>query len=813
MTSPSLILESSKPRSRVRTALKIFVILLCIVLLAAVLGLLWFRSAAHAALPQLDGTVMLEGLQQPVSVIRNAQGVPQIRAASMEDLCFAQGYVTAQDRLWGMDIYRRYAAGELSAALGSAYVETDKYQRTLGLRQVAETATAALTPRDRQYLEAYARGVNAYIREHKNSLPLEFRVARYFPRAWTVEDSFLVGAALTEALNHGYYKGELAREAILNKVGPELTADLYVNSSFRDVPPGTDGTEITGGEEVPAPEGDNGTANEPRRRHRRAAVDMPPLPEEPLQAGSNNWVLSGAHTTTGRPLLSNDMHLSHSIPNVWYEAHLTSGDFDVVGVTLPGVPFVIVGHNQRIAWGVTNLGADVEDTFVETFNNRREYQTPTGWQHPTVRHETIHVKHGRDVEMDVTVTRHGPILTPVLKNETRMIALQSANFDPRRPMQFPFFELNSAKNWQEFTAALSKLPAPSLNFVYADVDGHIGYQATGAIPIRAAGDGSIPSNGADASHDWTGYIPFEKLPSVYDPPSGVLATANSRITPDGYPYSLATEWVAPYRTERIYRVLHTDRKFSPADMLELQTDVYSSVDRFLAQRFVYAIDHASKPSDRARKAAEIMRNWDGRMTRDSAAATVAQVSRQKLQKMLLDAKLGDDAKLYKWWMSEVWLENVVLLQPARWLPPQYQNYAELLTAAVEQAVSDTKTPHNLESWHFGDQFPIELTHPIFGKMPFLRRFAGPGVQPQSGNGNTVKQVGRSFGPSERMTVDLSNLDDVTLNIVNGESGNLFSPYFNDQWSAWYNGTTFPLPFTQSEVEKTKSHELTLMPTK
>lgn len=812
-----------RPRPLRTVFLAVFALLILTMIFAGVAAY-WFHSAAMQAQPRLDGTIELHGLKAPVRVIYDARGVPNITASSMEDLFFAQGYVTAQERLWSMDMYRRYAAGELSGALGAKYVERDIYQRTLGLRQAAEQGVANLSPRDRSYMEAYAGGVNAYIADHLHSLPLEFRVLRYRPTAWTVEDSFLVGASLSEALNHGYYRAELAREKILAGLGPELTNDLYVNTSYRDIPPGTDHQEIRGDEPTPGEE-EQPEQSRPRKEPLLGKSETPwpaheadeiiaSLWESPLRPGSNNWVLSGAHTISGKPLLANDMHLGHRMPNTWYEAHLTSGNYDVVGVTLPGLPAVIVGHNQRIAWGITNVGADVEDVYIETFNDKGQYLTPSGWKDPERRKETIHVLRGGDVPLEVIVTRHGPIITRLLKHETRMLALRSINWDPRFPTTYPFFDIDMASNWQEFNAALARFPAPSENFVYADVDGHIGYHANGAIPIRAGGDGSLPSNGADDAHEWTGFIPYDKLPSAYDPPSGIIATANNRITPDGYPYSIATEWVAPYRAERIYHVLRQNKKFAPADMLALQTDVYSALDRFLAQRFAYAVDHASKPSDRARKAADLLRNFDGRMEVNSAAAAIVRVARGKLQKTLLESKLGpDDAKLYSWFMSEVWLENTVLLQPPRWLPSQYPNYTELLTGAVEQAVADKRAPRDLATWNYGNTFPVQSSHDLFGQIPFVNRWAGPGVQPQSGDGTTVKQVGRDFGPSERLTVDFSDFDNSTLNLVNGQSGHIFNPHFNDQWNAWYHGTTFPLPYSTAAVARAKAHELNLVPAK
>jgi penicillin amidase len=829
------------PATRRRIIWRITLTFLALFVVVAAAVAYWFYSAAKAGLPQLDGTIALNGLSKPVTVLRDNHGVPTIQAGTLDDLFFAQGFVTAQDRLWSMDIYRRFAAGDLASILGPKYVKRDIYQRTLGFRQVAERAVAALSPRDREYMQSYARGVNAYIQKHQHSLPVEFRVLRYFPRAWAIEDSFLVGASLVESLNHGYYRAELDREKILARLGPELTNDLYVNTSFRDIPPGSDSHEIKADPNRSEGEGDNERTflSLPSPNHfAYAEVDtmLAAIDGGELRPGSNNWVLSGAHTATGKPLLCNDMHLGQRIPNVWYEAHLISGDYNVAGVTLPGVPFVIVGHNQRIAWGVTNLGADVEDVFIETFNAQGQYQTPTGWEDPELRHETIRVKDGNDVDFDVVITRHGPIITPLLNEiganhvkrksgkidmqefvpgkptaEKRMLALQSVNWDLQHPMTLPFFDIDTAMNWQQFTAALSRFPTPSENFVYADIDGHIGYHANGLVPIRAAPDETLPLNGADDSHAWTGYIPFDKLPSVYDPPSGIIATANGRVTPDGYPYTLSTEWVPSYRTERIYQALRQNKKFTPADMLNLQTDVHSAFDQVMAERFTDAIDHAGKPSARAKQAADIMRKWDGRMSIDSAGAAVERRSREQLEKMLLKSKLGDDAKLYRWQMADVWMENVAEHQPARWLPSEFPNYNELFTAAVEKAVTGTEAPRNLATWRYGASYPIELSHDLFGHIPILKRWAGPGIQPQPGDGETVWQTGRDFGPSERLTVDLSNFDNSTLNIVNGQSGHLLSPYFNDQWNSWYHGTTFEFPYSEQAFRKTIQHRLMLIP--
>ena len=824
------------PRPRLRI-LRIVVFLLGAVFLVGFGICAWIYSVARSALPQLDGKVRVPGLSARVTVIRDAHGAPTLDAANFGDLFFAQGYVTAQDRLFQMDGMRRFAAGELAEVFGSEYVEHDRQQRILGLRVVARKTVESLPAEDRSRFEAYARGVSAYIESHRNRLPLEFRVLRYFPRPWTAEDSALVGVQMVEDLSTSP-RHALMREKILAKLGPELTGDLYVNSSWHDRPPTVTRPnleeEIKGDQDEDDDEDDDsGTDSSVTGLTPRPGI--PALPrrgemffdERPLVLGSNNWVVSGAHTVSGKPLLSNDMHLRFQMPNLWYEAHLrcSSGNFDVAGVTLPGYPYVIVGHNQRVAWGFTNLGPTVEDVYVETFNSEGQYLTPEGWKQPEHRREVIHAKDKPDVNVDVVLTRHGPIVTDMVPGETRRLALRWTLYDGTRS---PIFAVDSAQNWAEFRRAFSEFDAPAQNVVYADVDGNIGYQATGKIPVRAAGDGSLPENGSDDAHEWMGYVPFEKLPSVYNPPSGIIATANSRITPDGYKYSVSTEWEAPWRTARIYRVLESGKKFSAADMLALETDIYSELDRFFGERFVYAVDHAKSPSPRAKAAAEILRQWDGRMIENSAAPTIAVRAREELTRMLLEPKLGPAPKdlqrleatfswqSYRWMMSTIWLENVVEHQPKRWLPDAYANYDELLTAAVEAAVEanpaqGSDAPQNLNSWNWGDFHPLEIQHPIFGKVPVLRHWTGPGLQRQSGSEFTVKAVSRSHGPSERMTVDLANLDQSTLNLVTGEAGNLLSPYYLDQWKAWYENFTFAWPFSAATVEKAQAHRLVMEP--
>lgn len=797
---------------------------------------LWLYQATRASLPQLDGTMNVPGLSAPVKVVRDSHGVPHISAAGLPDLFFAQGYVTAQDRLWQMDMSRRAAAGELSEILsprlfGEGVLRLDKAQRILGMRAVAEQAANALSGEEKSYLEAYARGVNAYIDANRNSLPSEFRLLRYEPRPWTPTDTFLIGAEMAQQLQFYLVQHMWLREKVLSHVGPQLAADLYPSRSWRDRPPTVALPSFEENPEMPEVQQEG---SRKQRRKQRASLEWL-LPEwlsarveqmdNPLLVpGSNNWAVSGQHTVTGKPLLSNDMHLGHQVPSVWYESHLTAPGYDVAGVTFAGVPFIVVGHNQRIGWGFTNVGPLTYDLYIETFNNNGQYQTPSGWQTPQKRTEVIQVRGGNSVTVEVPITRHGPVVSEIFPGERRKLALRWTLFEPGT-LSLPFFELNRAQNWDEFKKAISSFGVPSQNAVYADVDGHIGYITTGKVPTRAVPSEGIPVNGADDAHEWTGYIPFEQMPSVFDPPSGIIATANGRITPDDYPHQLGMEWVSGERTQRIYRVLQADKKFTSEDMLKLQTDIASAFDLYLAQRLAYAADHDKKASEKARKAADILRAWNGQVTQDAPAPAIIATSQRELIRMMLEPKLGGSPektppgsalvgwRMYRWEMQNVWLENTISRENRAWLPSKYESFDDLLAAALETAVNGKNAPRDISKWKWGEFVALKLKHPLFGRIPVFQRWAGPGHAPQSGNGNTVKQVGKDFGPSQRLTVDFAQLDDTNLNITTGQSGNIFSPYFMDHWTAWYKGTTFRLPFSTGAVESNKTHILELAPAK
>ncbi|HXY32580.1 MAG TPA: penicillin acylase family protein, partial [Planctomycetaceae bacterium] len=375
--------------------------------------------------------------------------------------------------------------------------------------------------------------------------------------------------------------------------------------------------------------------------------------------------------------------------------------------------------------------------------------------------------------------------------------------------KIPLYEMNTAANWAEFSAALTQWCWPTQNLLYADDQGHIAYHAIGKVPIRPAGFIDVPIG--DGSREWQGYVPFDAMPNTVDPPSGFLATANSRVTTDKSPYPLTDEWMDPYRVERIYKMLDGRDGLALKDMLAAQTDIYSEVDQEMGHRFAYAIDHTASADARLRKAADLMRNWDGRVTTDSAAASLVTETRAALWPMILEPKLGKLAGAYHWGEMEFAEEEIVMHAKPEWLPKGYKNWDELLAAAVRKGMRDGKAPADIADWSYGSWHVVELDHPLARFLPWIGRAADEGPLPMSGDKTTVKQVDQALAPSQRFIMDWSSIDASTENIVLGESGNPLSPYFRDQWNDWYNGTTFALPFTPSAVAAKASHTLRLLP--
>ena len=770
-------------------------------------GSAWLHWRVRASLPQLDGVIRIGGLSAPVEVLRDARGVPHLRASSLEDLCFAQGYVTAQDRLWQMDLSRRLAEGELSEIFGERTLGIDIENRTLGFRQVAERALAELDLEARAPLAAYARGVNAFISSHRHNFPVEFSLLHYRPRLWREQDSLSVAMNMAKTLSTSW-RVDLMRERILAKLGPGLSADLFPDHSTLD-----------------DPVADVSAARTPARKDRQAipAAGLAGL-DPTLTAlvamdgggrvglGSNNWVVSGVHTQSGKPLLANDPHLDHSVPSVWYMIHLKAPGFDVSGVSLPGLPPVIIGHNERIAWGVTNTGPDVQDLYVESFNFRdpNKYLHNGEWIAAEVREEDVKVRLKRDYRFTVKVTRHGPIISHA---GGRDLALRWTALEPHALAALVSGEtrIGKAQNWEQFTAALRGFTGPMQNFVYADADGNIGYYAAGWVPIRKLGTGSVPVPGSTDDYDWAGYIPFEDLPHSYNPSSGIIATANNRVVPDSYPYFIASEWAEPYRAARILDLLRTGRSLTVDDMLRIQTDIFALEDKWLSGELLKAgSDHQPRDPE-ARYALDLLMHWDGEARMDSAATLVCEVTRKALLERILKPKLGDDLSGYHWGMSTTFLVNVLTNNWTRWLPPGDSSFSDTLMRSLETGVGRIPGGRSHDAWKWGETIPLTIAHPLGEGFPLLGRLLNVGPFPQAGTASTVKATTTRHGPSMRMIVDLSNLDNSVQNITVGESGQVLSPYYKDQFDAWYNGRSFPMLFSDEAVGRAAVHTLVLAP--
>jgi len=792
----------------------------------------------------MDGEASLPELKQEVTVERDRRGVPRIKAASLEDLVTAQGYVLAQDRLWQMDLLRRTAAGELAEIFGSVAIESDRQYRIYGFTAAAEKCVTQMDAEMRSLLEAYARGVNRYVEERRDRLPMEFRILGYQPRPWKPSDSLLVGATLYRYLTSSW-EAELNRAKITERLGSQLAREMYVSESpfdhilvgaapaaspavvrqklaakppkaFPSMPP----PALVASSAAPpiTPHVAPG-ARELELWHAAVGLLEQTAHEIEFAFGSNNWVVSGEHTYSGKPMLANDTHLQLQVPSTWYIVHLTAPGWNVKGFALPGVPLVLIGHNERIAWGFTNVGADVQDLYVESFHPQRlaEYKVHGQWVPAEAREEVIRVKGEHEVKLLVMVTRHGP----VVRREGRLgYALRWTALEPGGLWSgYPL--LGKARNWDEFREIMRGVPGPAQNAVYADVDGNIGYLAAAKIPVRKSGRGEVPVPGDTDDYEWTGYIPFHELPSLFNPPGGVIATANARIVGPGYKWHLTNDWMAPYRTERIYQLLTGRKLLRPADFITFQTDVVSTPHRLLAAHLLAAFKNRQPRDARARELVGHLNRWNGRATSDSVPMAFLELTRRILRREILRDKLGNDIELYQWWRNELFLQNVLRNRPPHWLPKPFsapgQNvneaYDELLTWAADEAVREMERQSGspkISEWEWGRFMQLDMTHPL-GRTGLPRRHLSIAALRQHGSAHSVKQTGRSIGPAMRFVADLANFDNSLMNISMGQSGQYLSRHYRDQFPYWYEGRGMPSAFSDSAVEKAREHSLRLRP--
>jgi len=774
---------------------------------------------------QSSRTISISGLHGRVTVRRDERGIPYIEATNDEDLYFAQGYVTAADRLWQMDVMRRTARGELSEILGAGpnnlALEQDKQHRTLGYALEVNSELAQASTRTRGLLEAYARGVNAYIDSlDPRSMPPEFQILQYKPKPWTAADCLLPVKLFGEALSTTW-RIDVMREALAS-LPADKRAGLMPETSSLDVlvvgkdtkkqnaflPSGSRDAVST--ELLAALAKDQMIASQ--------ALEQIGLYAEGL-AASNNWVVSGKHTASGKPLLANDPHLAASAPSIWLMVHLSAPGLRVAGVTAPGLPGVVIGHNDQIAWGFTNVGPDVQDLYIEKFDpaNPRRYMTPQGWKDAEVREEEIRVRKGFGsseadiVSFDVIVTRHGPI---VLEKDSKRYALRWTALDPKANNADSTYLVSHAHNWKEFTEALRSFTASTQNVVYADVDGHIGYYAAGVVPIRKSGDGSVPYDGSTDAGEWTGWIPFDKMPHVYDPPGGVIVTANQRIVGTDYPYFLTHSWAQPYRARRIWELLNQKPKLTIEDFRKIQGDVYSIGLASFAHNSARILKPAILTDDqKLRDSVDALEKWDGDVKADSSVAPLAFQMRAAFRNRILTAALGPDLfKVYGWANFETTLDRLLSEQPKEWLPKEFNSYADLLRACYGDArqVLTKNLGADESKWKWGEMQKVRFNH-LLAIVPLIGvQFAIPPL-PQNGVGSLGATVNVGSNVSMRFIADPSDWDKTQHGISLGESGVPSSPHWKDQLDDWRNVTPRAFPFTKAAVESATKETLVLEP--
>ena len=800
-------------KTRFRRLLKfLFLGLLAVVVVLAIAGVWLVRRAW----PQTAGKIVAPGLSAPVEVIRDRWGVPSLYAADEHDLFFAQGYIHAQDRLWQMEFNRRLGAGELSTLFGRATLATDRSLRALGIRRAAEADWKVSDPGTRAILQAYADGVNAFIGSHRGRLPVEFTALGVRPAPWQPVDSIAWSKMVAFSLGQNQTQ-ELMRSRLAAKVGADGVRQLMPPYPSQDRQPLI----------VPPEAGGYGNA-------RRAALEQAGpllaalLSETVVGVGSNNWVVHGSRTATGKPMLANDTHLELDMPSVWYENGLHAGRFDVAGFSFPGMPMVLIGHNRRIAWGISSMCGDSEDLFVEEINDRRQVRVGGEWRDAEIVHESIPVKGGKPVPFDLVITPHGPIVNEGFDLKGMPpLALRWTAADPGRTVD-AVVALNLAADWPAFRSALSRWGAPTLNFVYADVDGNIGYQGAGAIPVRAAGQqGLAPVPAGGPERDWQGIIPFDRMPMLFNPPAGFIVTANNKVVADSYPYPISWDYADPYRAQRITELLAATPHVTLNDMQRMQADVYS-LPAVALRPYLLTI----KPENRLQeRALAQVRRWDLRFTPESPGATVYFAWYGALIPDVYGDELGEEL------MNQFRITAVnqtprlieMMADPrSPWFddkrtPAKVETRDDIVQRAFRDAVAllSQRLGNDPTQWQWGKLHRVVFTHQPFGNSgipPLMKLFNG-GPVPVGGEGFTVSSAAPAFrnpyvsrfGSSQRLIVDLGDLGRSLVVNSTGQSGLLFHRHRADQIPLWRDHRYRPMLFGRDVVEKNAEERLTLQP--
>lgn len=829
-------------------------------LVAVVAGTVIF--VVRHSFPSYDGSIELPGLDADVEVVRDASGIPQIYADRPADLFAAQGYVHAQDRFYEMDFRRHVTAGRLAELVGGEEaLETDKFVRTLGWRRVAEKELRLLAPATRRYLDAYARGVNAYLAQHAGSgLSLEYAVLSllpggrgYHPEPWTATDSLAWLKAMAWDLG-GNMQEEIDRTKLRANLDAKQIETLYPQYPYDRNEPIVGSAAVVDGRFTTAAvrtEARRGALDPellkaldgPLDGVARAAAALPQLLGRGDGIGSNAWVVSGEHTTTGKPLLANDPHLGASMPGIWSQVGLHCNQpgpqcpFDVSGFGFAGLPGVVIGHNAAIAWGFTNLNPDVTDLYLEKI--RGNVSVYDGKAEPIrSRTETFKVM-GRDNPEEITVreTRHGPLISDVTDDHREVgklaaerrddgedygVAIRWTALTPGRTAD-ALFGMNRAQDWKSFRAAARLFEVPSQNLVYADREGHIGYQAPGRVPIRRSGSGNWPALGWDPKFEWAGYVPFEEMPTEFDPPDGVIVTANQAVTPQGYKHKLTDSWDYGYRAQQILERIRAVDKLDVNAMASIQLD---KVNRN-AQHLTPYLLKIALDDDFDRQGQDTLRGWDFTQPADSAPAAYFNVVWRNLLSLTFHDQMPESA-----WPDggSQWFEVMrkLLTQPGSvWWDdvrtPQREYRDDILRRALVDARAEitTKMARDPQDWEWGKLHKLTLTNPTLGSTPYglVNKVFNRGQYELGGGSSVVDAIGWDAAkgyqvtatPSMRMVVDLSDFDQSRWINLTGVSGHAFNAHYTDQTELWVKGEMLPWAFTRRMVESRRETTLTLTP--
>ncbi len=778
-----------------------------------VLGGFGVQRLFYRALPQVDGRLRAPGLAAPVEVLRDGWGVPHIYAQGDDDAYFALGYVHAQDRLFQMELSRRVAQGRLSELLGPSTLRTDRLFRTMDFHGVGRRMLARSRPEIRSALAAYARGVNAWVERLDGRLPPEFvLLGAGFEPAQPDDFVGLLGY-MTWGLNYSWHFDPLY-EKLVGRLGPERAAELFpYNGGGRpSVYPGA-----------------------PAGLPRLALFETSPqerglLESLPSLRGSNNWAVAPQRSASGQALLANDPHLSHGLPGVWYEAHLVTPSHEVSGMTMAGLPLVILGHNRDVAWGFTNLMLDAADFFVEKL-----HPTDPGlvmykgaWVPIETRTETLRVRGGPDETLVVRSTPHGPLVADLMGPERRALSYRwTYAAAPSNDVE-AFYLLDRARNWDDFRAALSRFGAVAQNAAYADRHGHIGLQACGAIPrLAGATQGTLPRVGWDGSQEWDGFWPFQDNPFVLDPPEGLVSSANNPTLPPPSPYYISSQWEPVDRITRIRELLAAKPRLSLDDLARIQSDVTLVTARELAPQVVAAFEAEPDPDPVLRAALAELKRFDGRMLAEDAAPTIFAAFYRRLFYVVFEDELGPGlAAAYR---SRANLSATMLrvaFEPGheRWFDlvdtPGLETREQALRAALRQAVHELERElgPDVPRWAWGRLHTLELRHPLARASALLGRVFDLGPVPVPGATSTVDKMEydeTSFrvlhGPSFRRLIDFADLNAVRSVLPAGQSGLRVSRHYGDQFPLWLSGRHRLLRMDRAAVEAEREGRLTLVP--